>query len=418
MRRPSCGCRCCLPGAQCPPASCCPSCALPAGTLATLCLEAPDAAANSSACAGWQTFCDSDAGAGFWALCRREAPAPAPAPAAASAAAEEPSESAASADRVPAAGVAASGCYTNPRQASCSTFQHPDAESEKDAQQLCAATPAMPGCTLWRQCGSGGASGAYCQPFSLLGSICSMAPALAGCERWAGLCATPGSAVQQCVTGERGGRAGGMHAWGLAGLRLGGVACRREPQILRCRSSTPPVVYPPALPAAAPIRGVLSTSQALDAVMSGCTAAAGAKVPGCSDCVTAGWSSAGCADPLAVLGALCSAQPGLQQCASLATMCSEAGNTFRSLCSSGAKAPAASAAGAAGTAAQSSGSGEVTSPSAGAGSSSTDALNKMYLHASMTGQQWMALDSRVCGAAPALASLIAAPGTCSSMPEN
>ena len=45
------------------------------------------------------------------------------------------------------------------------------------------------------------ASGSYCQPFSVLGSICRDAASQAGCQRWSALCGTAGTVVQQCMTG-------------------------------------------------------------------------------------------------------------------------------------------------------------------------------------------------------------------------
>jgi hypothetical protein len=59
----------------------------------------------------------------------------------------------------------------------------------------------MVGCSLWQQCSSGAASGTFCQPFSVLGSICAANSAVDGCGRWAALCTTPGSVVRQCLTG-------------------------------------------------------------------------------------------------------------------------------------------------------------------------------------------------------------------------
>lgn len=122
------------------------------------------------------------------------------------------------------------------------------------------------------------------------------------------------------------------------------------------------------MPAAAPIHSGLVTSQTLDAVVSGCSAA-GEGVDGCTECAAAAWDGAGCPDPLAVLGRLCRGSPALTQCSSLAAMCAEAGATFSSLCSN-----VATTAGAAAVAPE-------------ASSSSTQTTSKMYLHASMTGER-------------------------------
>lgn len=183
----------------------------------------------------------------------------------------------------------------------------------------------------------------------------------------------------------------------------------------------------PCLLAAAPIRNVLVTSQTMDAVVAGCSAGGGAAVPGCELCVAAGWSGAGCPDPLGIMGQLCQISPGLSQCrqardgresrsrrpppplprhcgpdcatppkkrkaepecppphassstsccSTFAAMCAEAGATFSSLCSGALRAAGLSPNGGSG--------------SGGSGASSeaaaADPLTTMYLHASMTGE--------------------------------
>lgn len=101
-------------------------------------------------------------------------------------------------------------CYSKPQQDKCRTFLQEDSASEEDIERLCGSLPSMPACTLRQQCSSGAAGGAYCQPFSLLGSLCAPSPAMGGCQRWAALCATSGSVVQQCVTGA-------CSAWSVVG---------------------------------------------------------------------------------------------------------------------------------------------------------------------------------------------------------
>ena len=87
-------------------------------------------------------------------------------------------------------------------------------------------------------------------------------------------------------------------------------------------------------------------------------------VVGCEQCTT---GQGGCPDPLPVLSQLClsgsgsDGSPSLSQCTSFATLCGEAGATFSALCS---------------------GDGAL-----GGGSGSTIVPMKMYLHASMSGEQ-------------------------------
>lgn len=119
-----------------------------------------------------------------------DAGAPAPAPAAAK--------------KGPAVAAGGPDCYADPAADACRTFQQSEADSAADISQLCGANPFLVGCSLWGQCRSRAASGAYCQPFSVLGTLCLPNPTLAGCQHWAALCTTPGSAVQQCITGEAG----------------------------------------------------------------------------------------------------------------------------------------------------------------------------------------------------------------------
>lgn len=134
-------------------------------------------------------------------LCRPSVAAPAPA-----AAPTDPT-------RASAAAITQPDCYAKPQQERCRIYQQSDAASRADIEKLCSAIPSMVGCTLWQQCISGAANGSYCQPFSALGSICSANTAQAGCQRWAALCSTPGSVVQQCITGR------------LAGGGIGGCIC-------------------------------------------------------------------------------------------------------------------------------------------------------------------------------------------------
>lgn len=343
------------------------NCPDPLGTLASLCLERSTGMREDS-CASWAELCASEAGQGFPGLCggdvaapapapspagdtqTSEAPAPAPAPGVAAVPAPAPPE------RAGAAGIAGPTagptCYADPTQDSCRAFQHADVASEADVRQLCGSTPSMTGCSLWQQCSSGGATGSYCQPFSLLGSICLPNPAVSGCQGWAALCSTAGSVVQECSS-------------------------------------------------AAPVRNVPMTTQTLEAVVIGCSSQSGASVAGCQQCTAA---AGACSDPLAVMSRLCQEDntPTLPQCTNLATMCEEAGATFTALCSgqlSGGGIPASSGIsedGNAGGSGDASGAGSGGTPATGsneAGGSTLPAGMNAYLHASMSAmilfQSWV-----------------------------
>lgn len=131
------------------------------------------------------------------------------------------------------------------------------------------------------------------------------------------------------------------------------------------------------------------TSQTMDAVVSGCSSAGGSEIPGCELCVASGWNGTGCPQPLAVMSQLCSrSSPGLPQCSNLAAMCAEAGTTFSALCSgtvAAERAAADRAAAAAAAAATSSTSSGSVAEASGSSSNGDDSVNKMWLHASMTG---------------------------------
>ncbi|KAL4855658.1 DNA topoisomerase 6 subunit A [Chlorella vulgaris] len=322
------------------------NCADPLGTLSSLCLEEQrslgsniSASLLNGSCSNWAAFCESEAGSGFWQLCdasnstaaARPLPAPPvaapppPTPGAKSPPLGSPTAPAPP-PKVEAAGAGGGAteppsCYSDPLQDRCRSFQQSNADSEADVQRLCASLPSMVGCSLWQQCSSGAASGTFCQPFSVLGSICAANPAVDGCNRWAALCTTPGSVVRQCLT-------------------------------------------------AAPIRSVLSTSQALEAVSQACTAN-GKAVAGCEACATGATT---CSDPLAVLSRLCIASPGVAQCSAFQLMCAEAGTTFRSLCCGGDRAPAAGI----GIGASNSSSGTGQAPASSSGEA------KPYIHAAMS----------------------------------
>lgn len=149
---------------------------------------------------------------------------------------------------------------------------------------------------------------------------------------------------------------------------------------MRLDSARPPPV--PHRRAAAPIRNAPVTAQTLDVVTSACATAEGALLPACQQCEAAGWNTmdADCPQPLELMGELCRGNPTLPQCASFRALCTEAGATFGSLCGGGGPSSGSGETPRAGATAVPPG-----SDGSGSGSSSDPALDKTWLHASMTG---------------------------------
>ena len=274
-----------------------------AGTVSQLCLSM-----DMDGCQDWASFC-ADTNGTFTGLCEATplpaaSPAPAPAPV--------------PARRVPATGVPApgtgGGCYADPTAAACADFWQADDVSRADIATLCDSMPTMVGCSLARSCAANVSAGPFCAPFSLLADICLDMPSMKGCGGYLALCSTPGSVVKQCTVGERqrppGAPAG---SWQLAGGCRGLAAVllllvARSDRLL-CFSRPAPnlaLSAPPRLPAEGPIRQVLLTEQAMDAIMDMC---ATHTMEGCIEC-TARWSQ--CPDPLATLSKLCTGEAGLR----------------------------------------------------------------------------------------------------------
>ena len=82
---------------------------------------------------------------------------------------------------------------------------YPTEDVQNDVATICALLPAAAGCSVRRMCDAGLASGAYCQPFSLLADLCGGAPggeALghARCAGYQKLCNSTKTAVKQCTS--------------------------------------------------------------------------------------------------------------------------------------------------------------------------------------------------------------------------
>mmetsp|Transcript_42042 Transcript_42042/g.134230 ORF Transcript_42042/g.134230 Transcript_42042/m.134230 type:complete len:592 (+) Transcript_42042:810-2585(+) len=101
--------------------------------------------------------------------------------------------------------VALDGCYSASHEASCKSFEPARADLEADLVSLCdadksdEAIPTMSGCSVRNLCASGEMSGAYCEPLSILASVCLELPDAPGCERYQGVCGQ-GSVVEACIS--------------------------------------------------------------------------------------------------------------------------------------------------------------------------------------------------------------------------
>ena len=166
-------------------------------------------------------------------------------------------------------------CFDNPSQYSCRSFTMPEDDIITQMTDLCTEMPNMVGCTLWTSCQSG-ATGQYCQPMSLYGTICEEMGDMKGCAPYKQLCFTDGSVVQQC----------------------------KKP---------------------GPLPGAPSTVKALEAVLTMCGSHS---MPGCEKCT----ARASCPHPMEVLAQVCLEMPSMAQCADFTRMCSAGSDTFKQLC--------------------------------------------------------------------------------------
>ena len=182
-------------------------------------------------------------------------------------------------------------CYDDPSQDACKTFVMPEDEVQKDLEALCSSMPYMVGCSLWNQCEGRAeatvrASGPYCEPFSLLATICEDMPSMTACESYLQLCKSGDSVVQQCTT-------------------------------------------QPAVP------GAPTTEGAMNDILTMCGSHS---MPSCSECP----SKFKCPHPMETLASLCLGMPGMSDCAQFYAMCETSGDlggggeTFAELCGSAA----------------------------------------------------------------------------------
>jgi Ctr copper transporter family len=87
-------------------------------------------------------------------------------------------------------------CIEHSSKHKCAEYQMPDGTSINSTELLCKQMPFMPGCSLVNECKSL-PSKPYCQPFSILGSICKDMSSMSACKSYSSLC-SPDSVVKQC----------------------------------------------------------------------------------------------------------------------------------------------------------------------------------------------------------------------------
>lgn len=175
-------------------------------------------------------------------------------------------------------------CVADPTQADCASYTLPQKQAIQDVGGLCAAMPYMVGCSLNNACENGTASGALCDPFVILATICYEMPGMRDCANYNSLCSTPGSVVEECTTIAEG------------------------------------------------VANAPSTAQATDAVLTMC---AEMEMKGCDACT----SKTECPQPLETLSQICLGMPGMSGCSQFFAMCNTAGSTFTTLCGSSAPVP-------------------------------------------------------------------------------
>jgi len=180
-------------------------------------------------------------------------------------------------------------CVTDPTSMACASFTLPDAAVDADLDALCTAMPNMVGCSLRTTCNASSdpsKESVYCEPFTLLATICEEMPAMRGCSTYNSVCQA-GSLVPQC-------------------------------------KNNPPVPYAP------------TTREATDTVVSMCSTHG---MVGCETCT----SAAECPHPLDTLSQICLGMPYMEGCRQFYSMCnvvrsSESGgdgataSTFNGLC--------------------------------------------------------------------------------------
>lgn len=132
----------------------------------------------------------------------------------------------------------------------------------------------MVGCSLQTACDAADSTSVYCEPFTLLATICDEMPAMKDCARYNSLCQS-GSLVPQC-------------------------------------KSNPSIPYAP------------TTREATDAVTSMCSTHG---MVGCEDCT----SAAKCPHPFDTLSQICLGMPSMEGCQQFYSMCSVVSSDGESL---------------------------------------------------------------------------------------
>jgi solute carrier family 31 (copper transporter), member 1 len=99
--------------------------------------------------------------------------------------------------------ASAEHCFTKPTDPSCvdGSLHYSDSSLRADAEMACAAVPWASGCSLWRKCSTGLASGKYCEPWELMAAVCldKELAVVEGCRRYRLLCpASRETVVKQC----------------------------------------------------------------------------------------------------------------------------------------------------------------------------------------------------------------------------
>jgi len=92
----------------------------------------------------------------------------------------------------------AKNCVMTPTEHDCMDYKYPYAE--ENLAMLCMNMKSMSGCSLRKQCKSGGAKGPMCESFSLLADVCGPSEGMQmmmGCKNYTKLCAA-NSMVKEC----------------------------------------------------------------------------------------------------------------------------------------------------------------------------------------------------------------------------
>lgn len=100
--------------------------------------------------------------------------------------------------------IPSKSCFDDPSQPNCSDSEiyYPKEDVAADVVTICALLPWSAGCSVRRLCDAGLATGAYCEPFSLLADLCSgidsQATSDKHCKGFKDLCSVNKTVVKQC----------------------------------------------------------------------------------------------------------------------------------------------------------------------------------------------------------------------------